>query len=185
MCVPRKPHPFGNEYHTICDRDQGRAILWRLEIVEGKDHPKKANGKWEFPCEFESSGITNNAAFMLQMTEPIHVKVKIVTMDSGFCITTGIIEMHKDGVFVQALIKKHGGYWPRFGPGNAIDNYFDGKELGETMRYEQDIDAVKFLVHCTRDEKYVSKMMSSHGILDEIQDHSTGCCVGVVWKSFK
>ena len=21
MCVPRKPHPFGNEYHTICDSD--------------------------------------------------------------------------------------------------------------------------------------------------------------------
>ena len=58
MCVPRKPHPFGNEYHKICDGDKGRPILWRLEIVEGKDRPKKANGKWAFPCEFESAGIT-------------------------------------------------------------------------------------------------------------------------------
>ena len=21
LCVPRKPHPFGNEYHSICDGD--------------------------------------------------------------------------------------------------------------------------------------------------------------------
>ena len=48
------------------------------------------------------------------------------------------------------------------------------------MSYEQDIDGVKFLVHCSRDEKYVSKMMSSHGILDEIQDHLTGRHVGGV-----
>ena len=34
MCMPRKPHPFGNEYHTICNGDQGQEILWRLEIFE-------------------------------------------------------------------------------------------------------------------------------------------------------
>jgi hypothetical protein len=22
MHVPRKPHPFGNEYHTVCDGDE-------------------------------------------------------------------------------------------------------------------------------------------------------------------
>jgi hypothetical protein len=31
---PRKPHPFGNEYHTICCGDSG--ILFDLEIVEGR-----------------------------------------------------------------------------------------------------------------------------------------------------
>ena len=26
MCIPRKPHPFGNEYHTIANRDGGKPI---------------------------------------------------------------------------------------------------------------------------------------------------------------
>ncbi len=87
--------------------------------------------------------------------------------------------------FGQALIKKRGRYWPKYVLGNEIDNYFAGKELGETMMYEQEVDSIKFLIHCTRDDGYVIKIMSSHGILDEIQDHSTGCKIGGQWKSFK
>mmetsp|Transcript_31656 Transcript_31656/g.67062 ORF Transcript_31656/g.67062 Transcript_31656/m.67062 type:complete len:180 (+) Transcript_31656:812-1351(+) len=94
MYVPRKPHPFGNEYHSICDGDQGRSILWRVKLVEGKDHPKKANGEWAFPCEFKCAGISKTAALMLCMTKPIHRKGKVVTMDSGFCVAVRIIELH-------------------------------------------------------------------------------------------
>ena len=35
MFVPRKPRPFGNEYHTICCGVTG--ILFAMELVEGKD----------------------------------------------------------------------------------------------------------------------------------------------------
>ena len=35
---PRKPHPYGNEYHTICCAHSG--ILFAMEMVEGKDRPK-------------------------------------------------------------------------------------------------------------------------------------------------
>ena len=34
---PRKPHPFGNEYHTICCGLCG--ILFDMEMVEGRDEP--------------------------------------------------------------------------------------------------------------------------------------------------
>ena len=34
MCVRRKPHPFGNESHTICCGFT--YILWRSKIVEVK-----------------------------------------------------------------------------------------------------------------------------------------------------
>ena len=34
MFVPRKPWPFGNEYHTLCCSLSG--ILWQMELVEGK-----------------------------------------------------------------------------------------------------------------------------------------------------
>jgi hypothetical protein len=37
MCVPHKPHPFINQYHTIADGDGGKPILWRITLVEGKD----------------------------------------------------------------------------------------------------------------------------------------------------
>ena len=42
MVVPRKPHPFGNEYHTIADGDGGKPIMFWIKLVEGKDRPKKA-----------------------------------------------------------------------------------------------------------------------------------------------
>jgi hypothetical protein len=39
MYVPRKPHPMGNEYHTICCGTSG--IMFNLELVEGKDKPHR------------------------------------------------------------------------------------------------------------------------------------------------
>ena len=40
---PRKPHPFGNEYHTICCGLSG--VLFDMEMVEGKDEPKELKAK--------------------------------------------------------------------------------------------------------------------------------------------
>ncbi len=42
--VPCKPHPFGNEYHSIVDRDDGKAIMWRVKIVEGKINQRRPMG---------------------------------------------------------------------------------------------------------------------------------------------
>ena len=39
MFCPRKPHPYGNEYHTICCGHLG--ILFAMEIVEGKHISKE------------------------------------------------------------------------------------------------------------------------------------------------
>ena len=33
--VPRKPHPFGNEYHTILCAES--KVIYNFDIVEGKD----------------------------------------------------------------------------------------------------------------------------------------------------
>ena len=43
MVVPRKPHPYGNEYHSLCCGDLG--IMYRIELVEGKDCPKDLGEK--------------------------------------------------------------------------------------------------------------------------------------------
>ena len=37
MFVPRKPHPMGNEHHSICCRLSG--IMFAVKLVEGKDRP--------------------------------------------------------------------------------------------------------------------------------------------------
>ena len=40
MTLPHKPHPFGNKYHSIADGNSGKPIMWRIKLVEGRDHPK-------------------------------------------------------------------------------------------------------------------------------------------------
>jgi hypothetical protein len=61
MFVPRKPHPFGNEYHTACCGKSG--ILWSLELVEGKDWP------WQLDkLDFENLGKT--VGLLLRLTRP-------------------------------------------------------------------------------------------------------------------
>ena len=124
MVVPQKPRPFGNEYHTITDGGDSRSIMWRVKIQEGKDRPKKQNGEWAFPSEFEVNRYSKTVVLMLKMTKPIHNSGKIVTMDSGFCVTMGILVMHDHGVYRQSLIKNRGSYWSRGLPGNAIDHHF-------------------------------------------------------------
>jgi hypothetical protein len=117
MWVPRKPHPFGNEYHSIADGDDGKPIMWRVKIVEGKDKPKRANGQPVFPSEFPGLGKT--ATTMLETMKPIHGKGKVVVGDSGFCVREGVVECHKGGVWFQVYVKKRGN-WPRGVPGKVI-----------------------------------------------------------------
>ena len=109
MCVHRKPHPFGNEYHSIADGVtekglEGKPIMWRVKLQEGKDRPKKPDGSWEFPSEF--NGYSKTSTIMLEMTKPVHHTGKVVLMDSGFCVSVRIIVMHNFGVYGQSLIKK-------------------------------------------------------------------------------
>lgn len=178
MSVPRKPHPLGNEYHSIADGDDGKPVMWRIKLQEGKDRPKDATGKWAFPSKFEGTNaasgrkFSKTATLMCEMTEPIHGTGKVVSMDSGFCVTAGILHLHELGVYGQALVKKRK-YWPKDVPGDQIDRYFDGKELGFSKTLKQDMDGILFYVHCSKDTKFVTKMMSTHGLLTPIPDHKT------------
>ena len=81
MVVPHKPHPFGNEYHTIADGDDGKPIMFRIKLVEGKDRPKKADGSWAFPLEYDR--LQKTMMTMMKMTKPLHGTGKVVVWDSG------------------------------------------------------------------------------------------------------
>ena len=170
MFVPRKPHPFGNEYHTIADGDQGKPIMWRAKIQEGKDRPMNGSSPL-YPSQFETFSTT--AKLMLEMSEPIHGSGRVVMHDSGFCVTAGILALHDAGVFGQALMKKCGRYWPVNVPGDQIDDHFAEMSIGETDTLQQTIDGKNFLIHCTKDDGYVMKIMSTHGTLREVGSHNT------------
>jgi hypothetical protein len=98
---------------------------------------------------------------MLEMSKPLFNLGKIVTMDSGYCVTAGILALHDHDVFGQALIKKWGWYWPLHIPGDQIEDHF------------QTIKGENFFVHCTKDDGYVTKIMSTHGTLHKISSHHT------------
>ncbi len=59
-----------------------------------------------------------------------------------------------------------------------------GKGLGETEMYVQEINGTRFLVHCCKDAEWVTKIMSTHGVLDKNQDHATWREVNGQWKTF-
>ena len=97
MCVGRKPHPFDNERHTICC--DLPSILWREQIMEGKDSPTElGKKKWE--------DLGNTVGLMLRICEPIFSTGKCVVFYSGFFVSKGITALLEFGVYAAAFVKK-------------------------------------------------------------------------------
>jgi hypothetical protein len=136
-----------------------------------------------YPSTWEQQGYSEMLELLLDMTEPIQGTGKIVTDDSGFCVTKSVLALHVKGVFGQFLIKKRR-YWPAQVPGNQIDTHMMAKSLGEMETFVQDLNGVPFFVHCTRNDKYMTKIVLTHGTLEEKEDHSTWRCVSRSWKMF-
>ena len=65
-------------------------------------------------------GYPKTATLMLEMKKPVQHTGKVVSMDSGLCVSVGIIAMHSFGVYGQSLLKKRR-YWLKNVPGDAID----------------------------------------------------------------
>jgi hypothetical protein len=134
MFVPRKPWPFGNEYHTIgcgvCE------ILYQLELVEGKDEPKEGHGRKEFDELGKTVGL------LLHLTKSIWGTAKVVVLDSGFCVLQGIVELKKRGVFAAALIKKCR-YWPKWILGMTTSS-----NILRTGRLEMSMHGKGLLIMC-------------------------------------
>lgn len=87
------------QYHTIVDTDSDVALIWWCNLQEGKDRPPQLR-------LMKCYEIGKTVGLILCMMETIHQMGKTVTMDSGLCVSQGIVEMHKRGMYSQALIKK-------------------------------------------------------------------------------
>ena len=48
-----------------------------------------------------------------------------------------------------------------------------GKPLGFVKTLRQEMDGVPFNVQCTKDDRFVTKLMSTHGLIGKVADHKT------------
>ena len=163
MFIPRKPHPFGNEYHTIADVET--TMTYRMECVEGKDRPAQLG-----PKEYDDKGKT--VGVMLRLTKPLHHTGKIVEQDSGFCVFEGIAAQHQMGVYGDALIKKRR-YWPKHVPGSEIDAAMADADIGTVRTLQGKVLEQDVYIHCLKEEEYVTKIMSTHGSHQLVLNHMT------------
>ena len=95
--------------------------LWYVEITEGRDCSRDP-GRPEFD-EIDKTLVT-----IMRYTRNIWNCAKVFIMDSGFCVTKGLVELQNKRVFGAALIKKRR-YWPANIKGDAINDHFSSKEV--------------------------------------------------------
>ena len=73
----------------------------------------------------------------------------------------------------MGIFRKCGCYWPKGVPGDAIDEYFANKNIGDCATLEVFFEGKPLLIHCMKEEKYVMKFMSSFGNLDRVPSQET------------
>ena len=158
---PRKPWPFGNEYHTIACVQS--SIIFYVEMVEGKDQPNDL-GPLKYN-KLDGMPEQKTVGLLLHMTEALWHSSRVVVLDSGFCVLQGLIELAKRGLFAAAVIKKRR-YWPKYIHGDKIDKHFSDKPVGYQDALPGTLDGKNFHVFCLKEEDYVMKLMSTYGTLE-------------------
>ena len=165
MYVPRKPHPAGNEYHTIACC--GWQVCFALELMKGKDTPPQAP-----PLEF-SAVWGKTASLLLRLTKSVHKTGRYVILDSGFCVLLAIVALKIHGLFSAAMIKKRR-FWPTFIEGAIIQAHMATKEIGESWGWEGQYHSLghKIDVNCiaTQDVDYTMLMMGTAGTTQAAAD---------------
>ena len=163
MFVPRKPHPFGNEYHTICCGVTG--IMFGIDLVEGKDRPT------ERPLD-ENANLGSTVSLLLRMCKPLYSSGKVVVLDSGFCVLKGIIKLAECGVYAAAQIKKRR-YWPAFVPGEAIKEKMQNNEVGSMQCVKGTLNSTPYFIFNLKEPDYISSMMSTYGSIFQTGRNTT------------
>jgi hypothetical protein len=153
--VPRKPHPFGNEYHSICCGITG--LMFNIELREGKDAP---TGAPLHPTE----GKGKTTGLLLRLCSTMLGSSRCVVLDSGFCVLKAIIELRRNGVYAASLIKKRR-YWPAHVDGQEVIDRFNFEEIGFCDARHGNLGGIPFTIYGLKEQKYVLMMMSTYGTL--------------------
>ena len=152
---PRKPHPWGNEYHTIGCGVCG--IMFGIEMVEGEHAPK-------IPAD-PTNEKGNTIGLLLRLCQSIYNSGRVVILDSGFCVLQGLIELRKLGVYASAIIKKRR-YWPKHVPGKAMDKRMESKNIGEVDCIQGKLDNTDYNLLMMKEPDFTMKMMATYGALN-------------------
>ena len=154
MNVKQKPHPFGNEYHTIacCDTH----IIFFVEIVEGKDRPSTGP---DSAAEFEEE-LGATAALVTRMTRPIWGTSRVVLLDSGFGFLPCLQALRAKGLFSTCVIKKRK-YWPAGTEGDVLLSELASREVGKVRVREGSKDGCKVWVAGMADSKHIGIMANT------------------------
>ena len=164
MFVPRKPWPFGNEYHMVCCCSSG--IMFGIYMVEGKDQPSDLGQQ-----QFDDLGATVGS--LLHLLLLIFNLGKMVILDSGFCVLKGIVELQKNGVYTSALIKTRR-YWLKYIHGEDIKSHFADKEVGATDAWAGKLDGeVPFHIYMMKEPDYIMSLMLTYGTNQQIDRKET------------
>ena len=152
MFVPRKPWPFGNEYHTVCCSLSG--ILWQMELVEAKDSPS------EIIPKFNNQGKT--VGLLLRVLEPIFGKGMVAILDSGFCVLKGIVQLKKRGVYASALSRR-GNNGQNTSKGDVIKQHYNEKAVSDCTSWKGNMDEVPFHVYAMKEPDNIMSLMLTYG----------------------
>ena len=112
------------------------------------------------------------ASLLLHLTKPIWGSLKVVVLDSGFCVLKGIVELRKKGIFAAALVKKRR-YWPKFVKGEDIKEHFRTKDVGTVDAMKGELDSVKVELHCIKEPDYTMTLMSLYGTLEIVGEEKS------------
>jgi hypothetical protein len=160
MYVPRKPHPFGNEYHSVACGQSG--LMWGVEMVEGKDQPKNSTKDYE-----DRGGKT--VGLLLRLTKPFWYSGICLVLDSGFCVLKALVELRRVGIYAAAVIKKRR-YWPKYILGQEIADHFIGKQVGSFDVQHGKLDGINFGVFAMKEPDYVMSLMATYGTDEAVQE---------------
>ena len=94
-------------------------------------------------------------------------------MDSGFCVTKGLVKLRKKGLFGSAIIKKRR-YWLANIKGNAIDSHFSQNEVGSVDAINNVEGGLDYRVFFMKDPYYVMNIMTTYGILETTDNRTRG-----------
>jgi hypothetical protein len=132
--------------------------MHQIELVEGKDAPTPNT-------QPHSNKGRTVGLLLVQLCAGIAGRGMVVILDSGFCcVLQGLVELKKIGVFASAVIKKHR-YWPKYVPGESINDQMKEKEIADVNALNGTLEGVPYnIIMCLKYVDYTMKLMSTYGL---------------------
>jgi hypothetical protein len=128
--------------------------MYQIKLVDGKDAPT--------PNTQPHSDKGRTVGLLLRLRAGIASRGMVVMLDSGFCVLQRLVELKKIGVFASAVIKKRR-YWPKYVPGDSIDDRMKDKEIGDVNAFNGALDGVPYNIMCMKYVDYTMKLMLTYG----------------------